>query len=323
MERMDAAAGVDEGWQALLTSQHGLASTAQARAHGFSDGVLRCQLSARRWQRVHRGVLATFTGPLTRPARLYAALLYAGWPAALSHHSAAEEWGLLRPADDEPVHVTVPYRCSASSTDAVAVHRSRAFELITVEGYPPRVGRAETVLDVAAGAPTPAEATSAVVALGGARVPLRQLQAALRLRRPWRHRRAIEDGVRLLADGVMSVLEHRYLTDVELRHGLPTATRQVPVVVDGRTLWEDCDYHKHGLALVVRLDGRAVHSVPEIAFRDRRRDNAAELSGNARLVYGWQEVDGDPCGVALEVAQVLRREGWTGELHACHRRCTS
>lgn len=319
VQHMNTAAGVDGGWQVLLTSQHGLASTAQALAHGFTIGTVRCQLAARRWRRVHHGVLATFTGPLTRPARLYAALLYAGWPAALSHRSAAEEWGLLRPEDDETVHVTVPYRCSARSTRSVSVHRSRAFELITVEGDPPRIGRAETVLDVAAAACTPADATSSVVALGGSRVPVRRLEAALRVRRPWRHRRAIEAGVRLLADGVMSLLEHRYLADVELRHGLPAANRQVPVVVDGRTLWEDCDYHEHGLALVVRLDGRAVHSAPEIAFRDRRRDNAAELSGDARLVYGWQEIDGDPCGVALEVARVLRREGWTGTLHPCPR----
>lgn len=316
---MDSAPRAVDGWEALLTSQHGLVNTAQLLAHGVSAGTVRCQIGARRWQRVHRAVVATFTGPLTRPALLYAALLYAGWPAALSHRTAAEEWKLVPPDDTLPVHVTVPYRCSATSTRTIVVHRSRAFELITIESDPPRTARVETVLDLAAAAPTSEEATSVVVALAGTRIPLRQLEAALARRRPWRHRRAIEKGVRYLADGVMSALEHRYVDDVEQGHGLPAARRQSPIVVDGRTLWEDCSYHEHGVPLVVRLDGRAVHAVPEIAFRDRRRDNAAELAGHPRLVYGWGEVTGDPCGVAAEVARVLRRGGWAGVLHRCPR----
>ena len=65
-----------------------------------------------------------------------------------------------------------------------------------------------------------------------------------------------------------------------------------------------------GVPLIVRLDGRWAHSMAEVAFRDRRRDNAAELAGRPRLVYGFDEVMKTPCQVAHEVETVLRRGGW-------------
>jgi hypothetical protein len=87
--------------------------------------------------------------------------------------------------------------------------------------------------------------------------------------------------------------------------------------VDGRLLWEDATYDHVGVSLTVRLDGRRWHSAPGVAFRDRRRDNAAELAGRHRLVYGWRDVSADPCAVAREITTVLRRCGWTGPLRPC------
>lgn len=80
-------------------------------------------------------------------------------------------------------------------------------------------------------------------------------------------------------------------------------------MVDGKTLWEDVTYDGAGAPLTVRLDGRASHSMAGVAFHDRRRDNAAELAGRSRLVYGWHDVHSDPC----EVAEVLARFGWRPE----------
>jgi hypothetical protein len=118
--------------------------------------------------------------------------------------------------------------------------------------------------------------------------------------------------VELIAGGLMSVLEAEYLRLVELAHGIPPADRQAPFTVDDKVLWEDATYDNLGVPLTIRLDGRAHHSTPGVAFRDRRRDNAAELAGRSRLVYGWHEVNKDPCGVAGEVLAVLRRAGWSG-----------
>lgn len=136
-----------------------------------------------------------------------------------------------------------------------------------------------------------------------------------------RYKRALADAVTLLADGVQSILEYHYAVDVEQAHGLPKALRQGTVVVDGRTLYEDCDYSECGVPLIVRLDGRVAHSMAESAFRDRRRDNAAELANRPRLTFGFEEVAGKPCEVAQEVDRVLTREGWdrqqVGSCAAC------
>jgi hypothetical protein len=119
-------------------------------------------------------------------------------------------------------------------------------------------------------------------------------------------------------DGVQSVLEELYAVEVEEAHGLPPGRRQAPYAVDGVTLFEDVVYDGVGVPLTVRLDGRT-HLVNSVAFRDRRRDNAAELAGRSRLTFGWRDLSADPCGGAVEVADVLRRRGWSGRPVPCPR----
>ncbi|MFN2478173.1 MAG: hypothetical protein ABR615_03240 [Pseudonocardiaceae bacterium] len=306
-------------WRQLIRDQRGLLDTDQLRSLGIGPGVVAANLEAERWRRVLPRVYATFTGPLSRAARITGALLYGGPQALLSHATAAEEWRMLTLDPLAPVHITVPYSCSAVSQPLhVVVHRSRAFPHLMVATDPARTSRADTVLDLATSEPDARAGMRRFVALATrGRVPVRDLQRRLEERRPRRYGKALGDALRLLADGVQSALEQRYACDVESAHALPTAQRQHPVVVDGRTLWEDVSYDLIGISLTVRLDGRAFHDAPEVAFRDRRRDNAAELAARHRLVYGWDEVTRDPCGVATEVAAVLRRAGWHGPLQHC------
>ena len=88
--------------------------------------------------------------------------------------------------------------------------------------------------------------------------------------------------------------------------------------VTGRGIrYRDVEYR---WGLVRELDGREAH--PDHArHRDRRRDNRVTVSGRATLRYGWREVVGDPCEVAAEVAEVLRRLGWPGEARRCGPTC--
>ncbi|MGW5646937.1 hypothetical protein ACWEV3_22890 [Saccharopolyspora sp. NPDC003752] len=307
-------------WESLSRGQHTVFTCKQLRKFGISYATVRANIEARRWQRVHRGVIALFSGPLPRKARLAAALLYAELPAALSHRTAAQEWGWL-PPDDGPIHVTVPFGTSAVPQEGVVVHRSRAFRHIVVSHDPPRTSRADTVVDLATAEPDEAAAERTLLTVASAnRVGSDEIRARLAARPAFRYGSALDRAVRLLAEGLTSMLEARYFLDVERAHGIPRARRQVPVHAFGRKLLEDCSYDGIGVSLIVRLDGRAYHSDAETAFRDRRRDNNAELSGTARLVYGWQDVDRTPCAVAREVMAVLRREGWQGPTRRC-RRC--
>lgn len=326
---LDAQRVTDNGfpWELMLREQHGLATRAQLLEAGFTDTQIHHRVHSRRWQPILPRVYSVHTGPLRRDATLTAALLYGGAASMLSHRSAAEEWTMLTRKEDAPVHITVPYSRSATGQPAtwglpgvvhpgVVVHRSRAFAHIVVVTDPPRTARADTAVDLAVAEPSAGEAARTLVAAATAGgVQLSELRRRVEQRRPSRYGAAIAGALDLMATGVQSALEHRYAVDVERLHGLPPARRQEPLIVDGRTLWEDCDYSETGVPLIVRLDGRRFHDAPEVAFRDRRRDNAAELANRPRLVYGWSEVTRDACGVAAEVWTVLLREGWsTGRL---------
>ncbi|MDA3626683.1 hypothetical protein [Saccharopolyspora oryzae] len=310
-----------ERWTKVLDSQCGVVSNEQLREFGLSQDFANAQIEARRWQRVLPDVYAVFTGPLPRSSLISAALCYGGPWAVLSHRTAAEEWGMLPIAADSPVHITVPYKKSAvSQLPIVQVHRSRAFHHIVAPSEPPRTNREDTVIDMAVAEPTPAAARDRLVQLVGAnRLAVWRVQAQLEFRPPYRYRKALKQALHLLAGGALSVLETEYLRNVEQAHGLPTGKRQAPFVVDDVVLWEDVVYDDSGVRLTVRLDGRQFHETRRIAFRDRRRDNAAELAARARLTYGWHDVRTDPCGVAQEVIAVLRREGWQGMPRTCPR----
>lgn len=273
---------------------------------------IRANLAGGRWQRVLPRVYSTFTGGLSRSAKIHAALLYGSGYAILSHRTAAEEWKIL-PVIEGPVEITVPYTFSAiSQAPLVIVHRSRALPHIAAGTDPPRARVTDTILDLATSQRTPRQATNTIVdLLGRTRISVAAMEACVLVRPPFRYRPAIRHGLALVGGGLMSALEVAYKEDVEDLHGLPRGSRQTPFEVDGKTLWEDVTYDARGAAVTVRLDGRSTHSTPGVAFRDRRRDNAAELAGRARLVYGWRDVRDSPCAVAAEVRTILIREGWT------------
>lgn len=307
-------------WRRLLAQQHGVASASQLAAFGVTPDAIEANVDAGRWSHVLPRIYAMQTGQLPRPAMITAALLYAGPQALLSHHTAAEEWRMIERRDG-PVHVTVPYGCSAVSQPPwLVVHRSRAFRHIAVPAALPLVGRADTAVDLAVAEPSARLAMRRLVALVTTnRLPVEELRWRIEERRPRRYRTAINNAVRLMASGVSSPLEELFAVDVEQAHALPASVRQVPFTVDGRRLWEDATYDHVGVPLTVRLDGQRYHTRSDVAFRDRRRDNAAELAGRHRLVYGWKDLAADPCGAAGEVAAVLRRSGWAGPVRPCTR----
>lgn len=140
-------------------------SYAQLRGFALSKADIEANVESVRWQRVLPRVYATFTGALTRPARLQAALLYGGAGAVLSHRTAAEEWGMVPPGEG-PVEITVPYTCSAvSQLPLVRVHRSRALRHSAARSVPPRTKRTDTILDLAASEPSALRARYTVVDL--------------------------------------------------------------------------------------------------------------------------------------------------------------
>jgi hypothetical protein len=110
---------------ALARLQDGLVCRWQAREAGLSPKALEYRLrDGGPWQRVLRGVYATFTGPLSDLHKLRAAVLFAG-PEARITGSWACWMNSLRygpPRGDEIV-VLVPHRCRRGSAGFVRLTR--------------------------------------------------------------------------------------------------------------------------------------------------------------------------------------------------------
>jgi very-short-patch-repair endonuclease len=262
-------------------------------------------------------VYATFSGELPRGSTIWAALLAAGRDAVVSHHTAAELVGLTDRVAPT-VHVTIPSTRRVTSINGVAVHVSAYVARARhPTRRPPQTRVEETVLDLIDASRSADDVVAWLTAAIERRLttPAR-LAVALDLRAKIRWRREIASALSDVASGCRSVLESRYLRDVERAHRLPPTIRQAPHERIGGRIYDDLRYARYGV--VVELDGRVAHPA-DVAFRDLRRDNVAGERGDSVLHYGWSDVTIRPCEVARQVASVVARRGWTGQPNPCRR----
>jgi hypothetical protein len=304
----------------LARQQSGVVCRTQALKAGLSVGTIKFRVSSGRWQQVHPGVYATFTGASGRSAQLWAALLWAGPGAMLSHETAAE----LQRLADKPVqviHVTVPGQRRVRPVPGLSIHRSgRALAAVERDSNPPRTRVEETVLDLTQTAATFDDVCGWVTrAFARELTDEEQLWAAIRQRKKLRWRSELHELIAAAASGDHSVLEYRYERDVERAHGLPEPVRQAPFTgPDGRRGRRDRLYRGYGV--VVELDGQLGHG-PEDRWREKDRDNAAAVDRQQTLRYGWEHVRWHPCATALQVATVLKVHGWDGWPRPCSPGC--
>jgi len=293
----------------LIGDQHGIVTREQALRCGLSDAGIAARVAAGRWRRVFGRVYATFSGPLPRRAHLWAVVLRCGRDAMLSHETAAEVCG-LSDAPSEVVHVTLPWERRIARLSGVCLHRTGRAR--ACRGAPPHTCVEDTVVDLTQSAPSLDAAAGWIARACGRRLTTAdRLGRAFAARPKLRWREQLTAAVADVALGCHSLLELRYLRDVERAHGLPPGLRQHRV----GTGYQDVRYRD---GVVVELDGRLGHT-GDGAFRDLRRDNASVCAGEVVLRYGWADVTERPCEVAAQVAAVLRRAGWTGSPWRCTR----
>lgn len=303
----------------LADFQRGVLSRTQALQSGLGSGTVSAQLRAGRWQRLHRGVYATFTGEPGREAELWAALRRAGPEAVLSHQTAAE-LSRLSSRPSPLIHVMLPRQVHLRSIPGVVVHRSSRIDQARHPSLtPPQTRIEETTLDLAEAAGDLDDALAWLArACGGRLTTPDMLRTALASRARIRWRRELALALNDIAAGAHSVLELRYLRGVERPHGLPSAERQVRVVGKKRAVYRDVHYADFGV--IVETDGRVAHPLEE-RWRDHHRDNTARINGLITLRYSWTDVTRRPCYVAAEVATALRRRGWRGTPRPCSPIC--
>jgi hypothetical protein len=310
-------------WLMLLDAQCGIVDRRQALRLGFTASHIEHRLTAGRWRRVYEGVYLTFNGPVSREARLWAAVRRAGEGAMLSHQTAAEVQGLADKPVNADVHITVPSRRRPGQRETIRgiiIHRSDR-SLPQFPGGPwklPRTRVEDTVLDLVESAATFEQGYSWIArAVSRDLVTIAMLRAALTGRRRFRWRTWLADALEDSRDGVNSSLERRYVRDVERAHGLPEAQRQARRTLGGRTHYKDNWYA--GYRVVVEIDGPAYHQ-GDRAAADRDRDNLNLAADAAQtLRFGPVNVTERACESAALVAATLRRNGWTGSPHPCRR----
>jgi predicted transcriptional regulator of viral defense system len=302
----------------IASRQAGAISRQQLLHCGLSPQMIVRRVERGRWQQLFWGVYGVFTGSASRDTWLWAAVLRAGRGAVLSHQTAAELHGLTD-SRAETIYITVPSDRRIMNPGIVIRTSARVGEARQPLREPPRTTVEETVLDLAQLARTLDGACGWVTRACGRRLTTEEkLRAALALRKKMRWRVELDDVLAAAGDGIHSVLEYRYLRDVERAHGLPRSLHQVRVVIDGKVVYRDAYYDEYKLA--VELDGRNAHPDDE-RWRDNRRDILAGVQGVHTCRYTWRDVYAHPCETAALQAQILRQRGWKGTPRPCSAGC--
>jgi very-short-patch-repair endonuclease len=297
----------------LAASQARVIACWQSPQSGLDAMALKSRLRYGDWQRLHRGVYATFTGSPTRETQLWGALLRAGPDAVLSHYTAAERHGLLnRPSP--AIHITVPSACNPARCGripGVIIHRSDSTASTRHPAMTPPCTRIEdTVLDLIKFSSGFDEAYDWICrAVGRRRTTVARIRAALDARQRFPMREKVRLALGDTGAGIMSWLEREYVRHVERPHMLPGALRQVKVSQDTGSAYLDNLYEPYKVC--VELDGTAAHPQDE-QWRDKRRDRWNLVhEKTVTLRFGFLDLC-DPqrlCETAMDVATLLSDRG--------------
>jgi predicted transcriptional regulator of viral defense system len=285
-----------ESFARLVRRQHGRITWAQLRAFEVPDATIS------RWARngyltrvLPRVYAVGHTAP-SREADLWAAVLYAGPGAMLSHASAAHHRGLINYAPSV-IHVSTPREKVRSIRGVVAVHAQRQLARSSHGGIP-ATRNAQTVLDLAA-APKDAMLVRRALAVldyrneldldaleaicGKGRSGSRALRKALKIHQPELAytNGELEDAFLRLCErfGLVVPLCNRWM------HGFP---------VDA--YWPEQN-------LIVEVDGLGSHSKPAQLRKDRRKALTLREHGHTVVRYDWTLVKAASGDVAADLVR--------------------
>ncbi len=304
----------------LLDDQCGVISRRQLEAAGLAAHDIARLVRRRLLTRLHAGVFVDHTGKPTWMQRAWGAvLLYE--PAALYGASALRAVEQPTDASDEVIHIAIDRRRRVAERAGVRIHRvAHIGERVQWHARPPRQRYEDAVLDAAASGP--ADADLPVVAALTRAVQSRRTTAVRLLeqldRRPRLPRRAWIRTVLIdIAAGSCSALEHAYL-QLERRHGVHGARRQVVDRVGAQTVYRDVEY---ACGQVVELDGRLVHDTAWQRDRDLDRDLALRVDGRDSIRLSWGQVFDRGCLTMSRIVALLEARGWPSTAYPCGPGC--
>jgi len=258
-----------------LESQDGVIARFQVLAAGGTDDFIARMVRRREWARLRPGCYVNHTGVPTWEQRAWAAVL-AVWPAALSRDSALRACGMKRcgASEDSPIKVAINKSRGGRTPSGIVVERLANYEAwVRTSSSPPRVRLDVAVLQVASRS-TEEDAVAVISdAVSSRRTTAARLASALTAMTRLPQRAFLAGVLDDVGAGAHSLLEQRYLCNVERAHGLPTGARQAVSTVVGRRAIRDVAYPDYGL--YVELDGRLGHEAAADRWKDLERDLAA------------------------------------------------
>jgi len=279
--------------------------TASSAIGLLGAAAVRWRVTSGRWQRPHRGVLVTHSGPVSGTEALWVALFAHGPQAVLGGLTAARLDGLTG-FQDQAIHLVVPAaRPVRSRVPGVIVHRSR---VLGAEGVhplrqPPRTRLARSLLDAAAWARSDDAARSILAAGVQQRLTRADHLTAVLGRFPTIRRRALLASTLADIAGGAQALSELDFARLARRYSLPEPDRQVMRVdAHGQRRWLDAFWDK--ARLVVEVDG-LWHMEAAAWWADMRRDNDLIISGLRVLRFPAFAVRDNPGIVAGQIRAAL------------------
>jgi very-short-patch-repair endonuclease len=290
-------ASIDAAVTAIAAAQHGVVTTAQVIAAGWSRDAIRHRVDRGWFRPVHRGVCVV--GPVAAPLAFeQAGLLACGEGSILGYASVAAMSRLAR----RPELVDVIVRGSRRSHKGITLHR----DTVPPSDRTIRHGLAVTTVDRTlrdlAGVLT-AEELDRVVneALVQRLVTVQGLLASVE-RSP--RRRGAARLRELLHDhhGITRSEAERALKRLIRRSGIPEPR------TNARVAGYEVDCHWSALALVVEVDSASVHGTPRSFQADRAKEAALVAAGQRLIrVTRWEVVRRPEATIArLAVATAAR-----------------
>ena len=270
----------------FAAAQGGVVSHEQLVSAGLSRQAIERGVRAGRLHRRHRGVYAVGHAALGPDGRWWAAVLALGDTSFVSHHSAADAFGMRKSASGL-VHVTVRGRSGRKKHAGIRVHRPlelRGDEVTSLRGLPITTP-ARTLLDLTERQQLVDFAElHALLARYPRRPGTRSLKGQLaRYRGPVDARSELERLVYQLCDA----------------HGLPLPNVNCSIEGSVRDFyWAQC-------RLVVEADSYAWHRSPSALNADRERDVELTLAGYRVLRFTYEQVTERPAWVVASILTAL------------------
>jgi very-short-patch-repair endonuclease/predicted transcriptional regulator of viral defense system len=287
----------DETFARLVRRQLGQITWAQLKVLGVPDGTIGTWIHDGYLTRILPRVYGVGHTAPSHAADLWAAVLYAGPGAMLSHASGAHHRTLIIYAPDV-IHVSTPRKKVRSIPGVVRVHTGRSLARSKHEGIP-TTNNAQTVLDLAATEDIKLVRRALSVLDYRKQLDLRALETVCGKGRQGATvlRAALKTHQPEIAH-TNGRLEEHFLELCE-RFTLPIPRFNVLVhnkLVDA--YWPD-----HGL--VVEVDGLDGHSSPAQIRADRRKDLMLRSHGLNVVRYDWELVTRAPDEVHADLLRQL------------------